>query len=121
VTRHYTKLTLKILSEYLHLDDNGDWYWLQHQGRQRAGAKAGSRRANGQYVIRIFSKAYTPQRLQYFLEHNGKWPKRPVRRNRADISNMTDLEICNSLSDAIDRDEAAHRPLRPCPISALNM
>jgi hypothetical protein len=37
VTRPYTKLRLKILSEYLHLDDNGDWYWLQHRaGRGRA-------------------------------------------------------------------------------------
>jgi hypothetical protein len=76
MTRPYKKLTLSLLREYLDLDPvTGEWTWLQHQGRVTAGTKAGSRRRNGVYVIRIFGVTYTKERLQFFLEH-GKWPKR---------------------------------------------
>jgi hypothetical protein len=75
MTRPYTKLTRKLLSEYLHLADDGNWYWLQHRGRVTIGTKAGHMRTTGQHVIKLLGQCYTSQRLRYFLEH-GKWPKR---------------------------------------------
>jgi hypothetical protein len=78
MTRPHKELTQKILDECLYLD-GGEWYWRIHQGRQADGSKAGSLRADGTCIVRIFSKGYTTERLKFLLE-KGHFPKRCQRR-----------------------------------------
>ena len=123
MSRPYTRLTPKILSDYLQLHDDGSFYWTCHQGRGNAGQKAGSRRADGTHIIRLLGKAYRPDRLKYFIEHNGRWPKRQnSEATRLKISaSKTGVPLSEAHKEKIRLSRLAKRAAEPYTVSTLTL
>jgi hypothetical protein len=97
-------LTPKLLRKWLSFDDQTGFIWKKTRGRVIAGARAGTLRDNGQRIITLFGGHYTEQRLRYFWK-NGTLPARRVRRRwQLDLDSLSDVQISDLISAAIDSD-----------------
>jgi hypothetical protein len=90
--------------------DTGHFYWLVRQGRQAAGARAGSRRLRGYRQIRINGKMVQAGRLAW-LFMKGEWPPEGIKIDH--WNRQTDDNRWSNLRLATDAQNSANASIRP--------